>query len=96
MSLADNAKNSFTVDTSGKASLDQLLVCLGQTGRAFQVKQQSHPSVQLVDILPPWTTAAGSLELKFVLLNEKSVADLDHGYLPRHAASLDIDLLNVA
>ncbi len=96
MSLADDAKNSFIVNTSGKASFDQLLVCRGQTGRVFQVKQQCHPSVQLVDILPPRPTAAGSLEVKFVLLNEKSVADLDHGSLPRHAPFLYIGLLNVA
>ncbi len=96
MSLADNAKNSFIVDTSGKASFDQLLLCLGQTGRVFQVKQQCHPSVQLVDILPPRPTAAGSLELEFFLWNEERVADLDHGSLPRHAPSLEIDLLNVA
>ena len=96
MLLADNAKNSFTVDTSGKASFDQFLVCLRQTGRVLQVKQQCHPSVQLVDILTPRSTAAGSLELEFFLWNEERVADLDHGSLPRHAPSLSIDLLNVA
>jgi hypothetical protein len=77
MPLTDHAQNALITDACGQAPFYPFFLDSGKTGRILQIKEQSDPSGDLVDVLPTRSAASRRGKAKFILRDGDSLINLN-------------------